>query len=199
MIVVDVETTGLEPEVHSIVSIGALDFSNQTNQFYEECRVWGNAEIDKQSLEINGFTEDEIKNPSGKKSLEKTIKEFLEWREKIQDKTLAGHNVYFDARFLKNSAARFNIQIDLGYRFVDLHSLCYADHIKRDMPVPMKDGKTGMSLDYVLGYVGLPKRPQPHNALEGAKLEAEAFSRFISNRKLFQEYSKFGIPEYLSS
>ena len=34
MIIVDVETTGIDPEKHSIVSIGAVDFSNPSNEFY---------------------------------------------------------------------------------------------------------------------------------------------------------------------
>ena len=46
MIVVDVETTGVDARKNSIVSIGAVDFENQKNQFYGECKIWEGAEID---------------------------------------------------------------------------------------------------------------------------------------------------------
>lgn len=63
MIVFDVETTGEDSRKHSIVSIGALEFSNPKNQFYEECRIWEGAEVQEIALKINGFTEENIRDP----------------------------------------------------------------------------------------------------------------------------------------
>ena len=60
MIVVDVETTGLYPNKNSIVSIGAVDFLNPVNTFYQECRIWRGAKISDQALEVNGFTKKQI-------------------------------------------------------------------------------------------------------------------------------------------
>ena len=45
MIVIDIETTGLDPRKHSIVSIGAIDLSNPKRQFYVENQIWEGAEI----------------------------------------------------------------------------------------------------------------------------------------------------------
>ena len=59
MIIVDVESTGIEPEKHSILSIGALDFDNPENQFYGECRAWDWAHIMDESLVVNGFSREE--------------------------------------------------------------------------------------------------------------------------------------------
>ena len=67
MIVVDVETTGSIPYRHSIVSIGAVEFENPTNQFYEECRIFEGAEIEDIAMKVNGFSYDEINDPSKKK------------------------------------------------------------------------------------------------------------------------------------
>lgn len=194
--VVDVETTGTVKEIHSIVSIGAVDFFNPGNHFYKECRIWEGAKITEKALEINGFSIEDITNPN-KASLEDTIKEFLTWTKNITDKTLGGYHPSFDRDFLKNSAERYGIKWDPGYRTVDLHSLSYGEHIVFDVEMPIKDGKSDLSLDKTLNFVGLPAEPKPHNALTGVKLEAEAFSRIIYKRGwLFEEFMHYNLPHH---
>ena len=56
MIVVDVESSGVDAQKDSLVSVGAIDFDNPENRFYEECRIWDGAHVEKEALEINGFT-----------------------------------------------------------------------------------------------------------------------------------------------
>ena len=80
MIVVDVETTGVDSKKNSIVSIGAIDFSNPQNQFYQECRVWEGAEIAQQALYINGFTKEQITDKN-KPTLKEAIESFIKWCE----------------------------------------------------------------------------------------------------------------------
>ena len=196
MIVVDVETTGIDPRRHSIVSIGAIDFFNPENLFYQECRIWNGAEISKEALEINGFLEEEIKN-SDKKSLEEVIKDFIKWTESIDETTLAGENPSFDRDFLKASAERYNIDWPLGYRTIDLHSLCYSHYLRRGLIPPTKEKRTKLNTDAILKYAGLSAEPKPHNALTGAKMEAEAFSRLIFGKSLLEEFESYPIPNYL--
>jgi len=43
-------------------------------------------------------------------------------------------------------------------------------------------------------YVGIPAEPKPHNALRGAKWEAEVFMRLLYNKNLFPEFKEFEIP-----
>ncbi len=196
MIVVDVETTGVNFSRNSIVSIGAVDFFKPENQFYEECRIWEGAEISEEALKINGFTKEQITNPD-KQSLEEAVKKFINWAENIKDKTFAGENPSFDRDFLKNSISRCGINYLVGHRTIDLHSLCYSNYLKRKLIPPMKNGRTDLNTNKILQYVGLPEEPNPHNALTGAKMEAEAFSRLIYGRGLLKEFEKFQIPDYL--
>src|SRR3989338_2689314 len=105
MIVVDVETTGVNPQKHSMVSIGALDFLNPKNTFYEECRIWDGAEIDLGALAVNGFTKEQIIDPK-KQTAEEAVKKFIEWTKAMPNRTIAGGNPFFDADFLKASARR---------------------------------------------------------------------------------------------
>ena len=196
MIVVDVETTGLDPRKHSIVSIGAVDFSNPKNQFYQECQIWDGAEVTQEALEVNGFSEEEVRDPH-KKTLEEIAKEFFKWMERLPDKTLAGQDPSFDKGFLKALAERHGIEWKLGRRTVDLHSICYFHHLKKGVTPPTKEDRTALNLDKIANYVGLPDEPKPHNALTGAKVEAEAFSRFIFGKPLLEEFKKFPIPAHL--
>ncbi len=202
MIVVDVETSGFDPRKHSIVSIGAIDWENPTNQFYEECRIWEGAEIwmgnedYKSALEINGFTLEQIRDQN-KKSLGRITEELFLWIDKCRDRTLGGINPSFDRDFIKDSAKRHNLKYNLGDRTVDLHTLVYTHHITRGISVPIKKGRTDIDSNKIFDYVGPPHEPFPHNALTGAKMEAEAFSRLIYGKSLFQEYSQNKIPGYL--
>ena len=195
MIIVDVETTGIDPKKHSIASIGAVDFFN-SNQFYRECRIFDGAEITQRALEINGFSEKQLKDIN-KYPLEKIILEFIWWTNWRQEITLAGENPSFDRDFLKASAERYNIAYNPGYRTIDLHTSCYSNYLRRGISPPIKNGRTDLDTDKIFNYVGLSSEPKPHHALTGAKMEAEAFSRLIYGKNLLGEFGEFQIPSYL--
>ena len=196
MIVVDVETTGVDSKKNSIVSIGAIDFSNPQNQFYQECRVWEGAEITQQALYINGFTKEQITDQN-KMSLEEAVKKFIVWMGNIAEQTLAGENPSFDRDFLRNSIEKYKINYLIGHRTIDLHSICYHHYLKKEFRPPIRDSRTDLNLDGILKYSGLPEEPKPHHALTGAKMEAEAFSRLIYGKNLLPEFEKYSVPDYL--
>ena len=195
MIVLDVEASGVNYEKHSIVSLGALDLKNPSNQFYDECRIWDGAHIDDEALEVNGFTKEEITDPS-KKSEGELIKAFLSWANEIDDHTLAGQNVSFDRDFVRLACERAHVDFPFAYRTIDTHSLAYMHIVKRGMEPPF-DGlkrRTALNLDAVLNYCGIPDEPAPHNALTGAMSHAEVISRLLNDKKLLPEFEEFEIP-----
>ena len=197
MIVVDVETSGLDPQKHSIVSIGALDFSHPGNKFYEECQIFKGAEITQEALAINGFSEVELRD-ANKKTLKRTIKDFFKWTQGLEEITMAGRNPWFDRDFLKASAERYGLAWMLGHRVIDLHTLCYCHYLKRGMIFPTKHRRTDLDTDATFVYVGLPEESKPHHALTGARMEAEAFSRLIYGQALLKEFKHYSIPDYLT-
>ena len=196
MIVVDIEASGTEYAKHSIVSIGALDFNNPENTFYDECRIWDGAHIMEGALAVNGFTEEEITDPA-KKSEEEITKAFMAWSwgEGIEDRTLAGQNVSFDRDFLKAACGRAGLDWDLAYRTIDTHSLAWMHMVKRGLAVPLNEEhrRSAMDLDAVLNYVGIPEEPTPHNALTGAYSHAEVISRLLYDKKLLPQFEQFDI------
>jgi DNA polymerase III epsilon subunit-like protein len=188
MIVVDVEASGVSPEKDSLVSVGAVDFSNPARRFYEECRIWDGAHIEDEALAVNGFSQEQITDPKKKTDREVVI-DFLAWLEQAEEKTLAGHNPSFDRDFLQATAYRYHINWPLAHRTIDLHSICYFDMLKHNIAHPTLHGHSALNLDAVLHYVGVADEPKPHNALTGALVETEAFGRLFYGKPFLKEFS----------
>lgn len=193
MLVVDVEASGTEPTIHSIVSLGAIDFRDPRRQFYDECRIWEGAHVMSEALEVNGFSDAEIREAS-KKSEAELVKAFLAWATVAEDQTLAGQNVSFDRDFLKHAAERAGADWPLAFRTVDTHTLCYMHMVKRDLPLPTMKHRSALDLDAILIYCGIPEEPTPHNALTGASCHAEVISRLLYDRPMLPEFEKYPIP-----
>ncbi len=195
MIIIDIEASGTNYEKHSIVSIGALDFSNPENRFYGECRIWEGAKIMDGALEVNGFSEAEVTDPT-KPSEAELARSFLEWSQHMNDRTLAGQNVSFDRDSLKAACDRANLSWDLAYRTIDTHTLCWMHMVKRGLepPIDAQHRRSALNLDVILNYCGIPEEPNPHNALTGALSHAEVIARLLHSQKLLPEFSHFEIP-----
>ncbi len=71
--------------------------------------------------------------------------------------------------------------------------------LSRNINPPLKKNRTNLRSDIICQYVGISKEPHPHNALNGAKYESEAFSRLIYGKNLLPEFEKFPIPEHLAN
>ncbi len=193
MIVLDIESSGTNPWKHSILSIGAIDFNKPERTFYEECRVWPEAHIDEESLKVNGFTLEDIKRENKREEGE-IVRDFLDWVKKSSDHTIAGHNPFFDLFFIQAASQRNHLDFTLAHRLVDLHSICYFHMVKRGLKPPLKNQRSDLNSDNVMEYVGISIEPKPHNALNGARWEAEAFMRLFYDQGLFPEFKDFSLP-----
>lgn len=198
MIVVDGEFSGLDPNKHAILSLGAIDMNDPEREFYGECQLPDWATTDPIAMEINGFTDEQIHDES-KPSLEELSKQFIEWVKLSDDRTLAGQNVWQDRYMLNSGLDKHNIDWDFGHRILDLHSVVYAHVMARGEAVPVIGNMSAINSDFICKYVGLPKETEVHNALTGAKWEAEAFSRLFYGKNLLPEFTNNTIPEYLIS
>lgn len=195
MVVVDVETTGLNAFKHSIVSIGAVDFLRPSEMFYGECRIWMGAEVDDAALAVNGFTLEQVqyKNPLSHSEL---MQRFALWWAGREVRILAGQNPSFDRDFIRAGMNHASVVWEAGFRTIDLHSLYCAQLIKKRLHGEKIDFSS-TKLDVILPFVGLPPEPVPHIGINGAKLEAEAFSRIMQGRGLLDEYRDYPVPHYL--
>lgn len=185
MIVVDIETTGMSPKSNSIVSIGAVEFENPKNTFYGECRAEKGLAADPVSFQINGFTLKQVNDPK-KPTADNLLKDFTSWVNKIDEKTLAGDNIWFDTGFMKEKMKKFKVKWPFARgEPVELHEIS-----------PLTFG-IPWSLDLILKVVGVPEREGAHHALDDALLTAEAISRLALARPLIAKYRKHPVPDFL--
>lgn len=197
MIVVDVETTGIDPKTRSIIQIGALDFDNPDNRFSFSCRAFDGAKLDEGARAVHGISDAEVLDKNKPTEAEAMVS-FVGWAKGIKDLTLVGYNTSFDRDFIKEASIRANVTWwNPVFRTIDIHSIVYAKHIELSIPIPLKNNHSDINTDYALEFVGLNKRPGFHDALEDAMLEAEILSRVIFGRNLLEEYKDFPMPKYL--
>ena len=212
MIVLDIETSGLDTGKCGIWQIGAINLETR-EEFLEEGRIDEEDKVEEGALRVTGKTEEELRNEK-KQSQKQLILNFLEWVKNFQTKIIIGQNIGFDMMFMQTKCIRYGIQKELretiGSKGLDTYTIAQIKHLEKKGNYSLKENGVGdMSLGKVLEFCGLVdnrmelsgtkvvKKGTPHNALEDCKLEAEAFSRLIFGKNLLPEFKEFEIPDYL--
>lgn len=111
---------------------------------------------------------------------------------------LIGQNPKSDIDFLKTSYDIAGIDYPLGHRSLDTHTIVFMKHMQLGYDILIEQGMYKINLDESLRFVGIKGgEPRPHNALTGAKCEAEVVSRVINGKKLLPEFEDVALPDYL--
>lgn len=208
MIVVDIETSGLDCQKCGIWQIGALDFYNPSDIFLEEARIDEEDIVEEGAMKICGLKKEQYKDKS-KQSQKQLLIRFFKWTEDKKIKTIICQNPQFDWSFITLKANKYGLKVPFHHRTLDLHSIAALRYFQVNSKFLIKEGHSDMGLSTILKFCGvedprikldgntLLKKGKPHNALEDCKLEAECFSRLIYKKSLLSEYSKFKLPDYL--
>lgn len=172
LIAIDVETTGLDPQTCSIVSIGAVHVASG-KEFYIECHPWEGAHISDGALAVNGFTREYLDSITYSEA--EAVAIFQDWLEK-ETKTplMLAHNSAFDKSFIAEACKRASLTSPFGFRTVDVHSIVYAHMVRTGTTPP-----AALTLNKCLEYFGLPVEPTPHNALTGAQCNVALWQKVI--------------------
>jgi len=208
MIVLDLETSGLNPEEHGIWQIGAFEFENSNNYFFEEGRIDDNDKIGKGALLVTGKSKEYFldKNKQSQKDL---LAKFFKWVENVEIKNCICQNPQFDLGFITLKARKYGLEIPFHYRAFDLHSLAQIKYYQIKNKFLTKGDHSNMNLSNILEFCGIKderkhveedkivREGEEHNALEDCKLTGECFSRIICGKVLIKEFNKFEIPDYL--
>ena len=140
LLFIDTETGGLNPNKHSLLSLGMVVWENMQIIDSQELFINdGILSVTEEALSVNriDLEKHKLSAISPPEAIEKIISftgKHLPGKEKI---TLAGHNVHFDAGFLKTLFSGNNRNFDdyFSHRIVDtssiLHYLYLAGRIKQ--------------------------------------------------------------------
>ncbi len=106
-VVLDLETTGLDPTKHEIIEIGAVKVNRDSNKHVTfQALIKPSKKIPKKITHITGITREMVEKDG--EDLESVIKEFIEF---IGDLRLVAYNAEFDIGFLKTTAEYFGLTI----------------------------------------------------------------------------------------
>ncbi len=203
MIVLDIETSGVDFSKCGIWQIGAIDLETG-EEFLEEARIDDSDSVlnDLQSsqtvFEVTGKTEEQLRDYT-KQSQKRLIENFFNWVENKRIKSCICQNPQFDLGFIFTKARKYNLKIKLHYRALDLHSIAQVKFFEknRKLNINLEKQRLGLGLPDILDFCGMKDEREKHNALEDCKLTAECFFRLIYGKHLIKDYETFKIPDYL--
>jgi ATP-dependent DNA helicase DinG len=173
---IDVETTGLNPDIHEIIQIGCViaeqnwDKDKVTLKHIDEFELKINPEnissADPQALRVNGYTPAEWIFAY---SINEAMKIF---QEKTKDCIFVAHNVSFDSMYIEKAFIKTGLENMMHYHKLDTLSIAYA-----------RLGTRGDIEKYSLGFLcdmfGI-KNQNAHTALADARATYELFPKLIN-------------------
>ncbi len=160
-VVVDTETTGLNPKRDKLVSVGALKVKNLSMDLSETFyRIVRTQVLTRKSVEVHGITEEEVKKLG--RPEEEVIKEFLFYSK---GSVLVGFNLRFDVEFIERVSEKY-----FGFPLL---------HYKLDvLSLWKRRGSHRMSLADLARELDIPVA-NLHSALEDAFITALLFLKLV--------------------
>lgn len=156
-VVIDLETTGLNPKTDKIVEIGAVKVKEGIITEYFERQVNPGRKLEERITELTGITDDELEKAP---YIEEVLPELLDF---IGENILVGHRVLFDFSFLKKAAV--NMKLTFEKKGIDTLKLA-----RRFLPE-----LESKRLTFLCEYYGIPLKA--HRAVEDAKATALLYGK----------------------
>lgn len=149
-IIIDLETTGLDPINDRIIEIGAIKIGKENKEY--SSIIWQDIKLSEKISNITGISDEDIKKCKDEKN---AINEFIDF---IGEDTLVGYNINFDIKFINESLKR--------QEKPKIKNMTYdvMQYVKNDK-LFLKNYK----LETVIKEYGINKNV-PHRALEDVKI-----------------------------
>lgn len=178
LLFIDTETGGLDPDKHSLLSVGMVIWKDMKVIDSQEILINdGVLVVTKEALSINKIDLEKHRQSAVlKDEAMNQILSFLERHFPGQEKiTLAGHNVHFDVSFLKTffSANNKNFSDFFSHRLIDTSSILHYLYLSG------KIKQRAISSDNAFALFGIRVEGR-HTALGDAIATAELFTKLLS-------------------
>jgi len=195
MIVVDIETSGLDFIKNGIWQIGAIDTDDSERTFLDECRIDDEDTASEEALNMCGVSEEYIR--TREQSQKELLEKFFTWCLDAKVKNFVCQNPQFDFSFMKCKADKYGLKMPVHFRCFDTHSIASLKYKEIYGKLPIDAGSSNMGLPSVLYFCGMRDNRDKHNALEDAKLTAECFVRIVYCKTFLKEFEQYPLPKYL--
>ena len=178
LLIVDLETTGLDPKRDSIVQAAACVLSRKAllEEAFFSTLVAPASPMDPSAQKVHGLTNDDLRNAPSLTSAIDQLEGLVDPRHVV----LCGHNVSFDASFLRAAYDRLGRPYPYDYHMVDLWSVAFFIFSTDGIKPP------DYRLDTLAGLYGI-RRDKRHDALQDVRVTATIL------RYLYQRAVESGI------
>jgi DNA polymerase III epsilon subunit family exonuclease len=177
LLVLDVETTGLDPSTDSIIQIASCVLSRK--DLREErsfCTyVKPTVPISSDATAVHGLRDNDL---LGAPSLSEAMQSFIEYAPK--DSIICGHNVAFDVSFLRMSYQRAGLEYEFDYHTLDLWSIAFFILGVQRISLPT------YNLTALCSLYGI-NRGARHDALKDVRATAAVLRRLFEAVKGFSD------------
>jgi len=160
----DCETTGLNPKIDDIISIGAVVIKNNkilTSQKFEKF-IKPKTALQEESIKIHQIRECDLENAQ---NIDDVIVEFLEF---IKNRPLVGYYLEFDVAMI-NKYIKPKLGITLPNKQIEVSAL-YYDKVVGTIPA----GNVDLKFDTIMKKLELPILPK-HDAVNDAIMTSMIF------------------------
>ena len=175
-IFIDIESTGLDPKVHSVIDIALKLVNFTTNSIESSYQSTVDISLsewearDPESIKINGYTQQMLSFGKKREKVTCDIIEFFKKNEIVRKKAVfICQNPAFDRIFFAQ-LVNFHLQEQLfwPYHWLDLASMYWAFSYKKYLDENITFPETfSVSKNEIAEKYGLPSETQPHRAING--------------------------------
>lgn len=173
----DTETTGLDPNVHDIIEIGAValdDKCKPTNKtFHRRLIIQNPATVEQAALDINGY--DPVVWEKSGITASNGLSELNEWLKSVSPDSkpfMAATNAMFDKSFLYSNCDRFKIFPFVDNIWLDLYQIWMTYKMKKGLL------SLGNSQEAICNQFDV-KNSKAHTALADASAGAECYYKIM--------------------
>jgi DNA polymerase-3 subunit epsilon len=172
-VVFDCETTGLDPKVDDIISIGAIIIKNNTIQTSTKFErfVKPKSKLESESIKVHHIRECDLE---GAKDIDGVIEEFLYF---IENRPLVGYYLEFDVAMI-NKYLKPKIGIKLPNKQIEVSAIY---HDKKIGLIPQ--GVVDLRFDSIMKDLKLPIMGK-HDAINDAVMTAMMYIKLKNTPKL---------------
>ncbi|MEM7601607.1 MAG: exonuclease domain-containing protein [Verrucomicrobiota bacterium] len=181
LVVIDLETTGTDPQKHGLVDIAArlvFDELDRSSEFSQVCEPPSGTVWDSGAWAVNGRLPERCDpgevDPNWT-SEEEAIHGLIGWLGASEKVMIAGINPHFDRDFLIVRGRRYHLDLEamFSHRVFDLHTLAVFAALQRVKSLNQTSSE-------IYRTFGEEPEADPHTAEEGVRREWELISKLIN-------------------